>query len=136
MLLSPKAYKSLNSVETVSPRIMIASFNRNLAVAIISCYSPTNVSDEEDKDEFYNELIAMTRSIPKQNRTLVRGDMIARIGERDAIGSVYNYKINENGQRLLDYIQDCRMQALNTRYIKRKRETLGTHTTMWHENTD
>ena len=50
MLLSPKAYKSLNSVETNSPRIMIASFNGNPAVTIISCYSPTGVSDEEDKD--------------------------------------------------------------------------------------
>ena len=52
MLLSPKAYKSLNSMETISPRIMIPSFTENLGVTIISCYSPTNISDGEDKDEF------------------------------------------------------------------------------------
>ena len=56
MLLSPKAYKALNSVETISSRIMIATFNGNPAVTIISCYSPTNVSNAEDKDQFYSEL--------------------------------------------------------------------------------
>ena len=114
-------------METISPRIIIASFNRNPAVTIISCYSPTNVSDEENKYEFYNELTAITRSIPKPNILLVDGDMNARIGKRDAIGSVYNDTTNENGQRLLDYMQDCRLQALNTRYIKCKGK-LWTHT--------
>ena len=46
MLLIPKAYKPLNSLETISSRLMIASFNGNHAVTIISCYSPTNVLDE------------------------------------------------------------------------------------------
>ena len=36
ILLSPKAYKSLNSVETISPRKMISSFDGNPAVTIIS----------------------------------------------------------------------------------------------------
>ena len=114
-------------METISPRIMIASFNRNPAVTIISCYSPTNVSDEENKDEFYNELTTITRSIPKPNILLVDGDMNARIGKRGAIGSVYNGTTNENGQRLLDYMQDYRLQALSTKYIKRKGK-LWTHT--------
>ena len=43
MLLSPKPYKSTNVVETISPRIMIASFNGDPGVTIISCYSRTNV---------------------------------------------------------------------------------------------
>ena len=67
MLLSPKAYKSLNVVETISPRTMIAPFNGDSAVTIISCYSHTNVSDEEDKDQFYFDVTTATRSIPKQH---------------------------------------------------------------------
>ena len=84
MLLSTKAYKSLNSVETNSPRIMIASFNRNLAVTMTSCCSPTNVSHEDDKDQFYFDLTTALRSIPKYNITLVGGDMNARLGKKDA----------------------------------------------------
>ena len=61
MLLSTKAYRSLNSVETNSPRIMIASFNRNLAVTMTYCYSPTNVSHEDDKDQFYFDLTTALR---------------------------------------------------------------------------
>ena len=53
MLLYQKAYKSLNEVKTISPRTMIASFNADPAVTIISCQSRSNVSDEEDKDKFY-----------------------------------------------------------------------------------
>ena len=120
MLLSPKAYKSLNAVETISPRIMIASFNGDPAVIITSCYSRTNVSDEED--QFYVDLTTATRSIPKHNITLVEGDMNARPGKKDArCGkmdarySVYNDVANENGKRLLDYMQECRLQSLNTR---------------------
>ena len=109
MLLSPKAYKSLNSVETISPRTMIASFNGNPAVTIISCYSP-NVSGEEDKDEFYTELTTITRSIPKHNILLVGGDMNAKIGKKDVVGSIYNGTANKNGQKLLDYMQDCRLK--------------------------
>ena len=79
VLLSPKAYKSLIYMEKISRRITIASFNGNPAFTLIFCYSPTNNLDEEDKDEFYIELTPVTRSIPKHNINLVRGDMNANL---------------------------------------------------------
>ena len=122
MLLSPKANKSTNAVETISPRTMIASFNEDPAVTIISCYSRTNVSDEDDKDQFHFDLTTATRSIPKYNITLFEDDMKARLGKKDArCGkkddrcSVYNDVTNENRKRLLDCMQECRLQSLNTR---------------------
>ena len=134
MLLSPKTYKSLHLMEIFSAEIMIASSKGNPAVTIISCYSPTNVSEEEDKDQFYFDLRTATRSIPKHNITLAGGDMTARLGKKDArFGkkdagcSAYNNVTNENGKRLLDYIQECRLQALNTRCRKRKGK-LWSHT--------
>ena len=41
ILLSPNAYKSLNSVESINSRTLIANFNGNPAVTVILCYSPT-----------------------------------------------------------------------------------------------
>ena len=67
MLLSPSAYNSLNSIEMITPRIMVATFNGNPATSIISCYSPTNVSDESEVENFYQELTSLTRNIPKHN---------------------------------------------------------------------
>ena len=122
ILLNQKVYKSLNAVETISPRTMIASFNGDPVVTIISCYSRSNVSDEEDKDQFYFDVTTATRSIPKHNITVVEGDMNAslgkkdaRCGKKDARCSVYNDVTNENGKRLLNYMLECRSQSLNTR---------------------
>ena len=48
MLLRPRALKSLNSIEKIQPRMMVATFNVNPSSTIISCYSPTNVGEETD----------------------------------------------------------------------------------------
>ena len=99
---------------------MKTTFNGNPAVTIISFYSPTNVSNTEDKDQFYSELTLLTRSIPKHNLIIIGGGMNARIGKSDAKASVYNAVTNENGRRLLDYMQECGLRALNTTYRKHK----------------
>ena len=127
ILLSSKAHKALNSVEAINPRILIATFNGNPAVTVISCYSPTNVSPVEEREEFYIELAELTKKIPKHNVTLIGGDMNAKIGENDAKGSAYNTTTNENGQLFLDYTQECNLKVLNTSFLKRKGK-LWTHT--------
>ena len=67
MLIGPRALKSLNNIEKIQSRMMVATFNGNPSTIIISCYSPTNVSDETDLIAFYNELSSLIRSIPKHN---------------------------------------------------------------------
>ena len=47
MFLSPMAYWSLLNVESISSRIMIATFNGNPKAAVVSCYSSTSISEEE-----------------------------------------------------------------------------------------
>mgnify|MGYP001796055944 CR=1 FL=1 len=65
ILLSSKAHKALNSVEAINPRILIATFNGNPAVTVISCYSPTNVSPVEEREEFYIALAELTKKATK-----------------------------------------------------------------------
>ena len=81
MLLSPCALKSLNSIEKIQPRIMVAMFNSNPGTMMISCYSPTNASDETDLDTFYNELFPLVHSVHKHNVLIIGGDMNAQIGK-------------------------------------------------------
>ena len=71
MLLSPQAYKSLNKIEEITPRIIIADFNGNPTTTIISCYSPTNSSDQDVIDNFYQSLSSVTRQVPKHNFLII-----------------------------------------------------------------
>ena len=48
MLIGPRAQKSLNSIEKTQLRMMLATFNGNRSATIVSCYSPTNVSEETE----------------------------------------------------------------------------------------
>ena len=127
LLLSPKAHKALNSVETINPRILIATFIGNPAVTVISCYSPTNVSNVDGREEFYAELSELTKAVPKHSVLLIGGDMNGKIGASDAKGSVYNKHTNENGQLLLNYLLECNLKPLNTSFKKREGK-LWTHT--------
>ena len=52
LLIGPRALKTLNSIEKIQPRMMAATFNGNPRATIISCYSPTNVSEETELDTF------------------------------------------------------------------------------------
>ena len=81
LLIGPRALKTLNSVEKIQPRIMAATFNGNPRATIISCYSPTNVSEETELVTFYDELSSLVRSIPKHNMLVIGGDMNAQIGK-------------------------------------------------------
>ena len=65
MLIGPRALKTLNSIERIQPRMLAATFNGNPRATIISCYSPTNVSEETELVAFYDELSSLVRSIPE-----------------------------------------------------------------------
>ena len=61
--------------------MMAATFNGNSSATIISCYSPTNVSEETEQVTFYDELSSLVRSIPK-HMLVIGGDMNAQIGKK------------------------------------------------------
>ena len=57
--------------------MMLATFNGNSTATIISCCSPTIVSEAGDLIAFYNELSSLVRSIPKYNVPINSDDMNA-----------------------------------------------------------
>ena len=119
MLLGPRALKTLNSIERIQPRMMAAMFNGNPRTTIISCYSPTNVSEETELVTFYNELSSLVCSIPKHNVLVIGGDMNAPIRKnRNNKYSLHNTS-NRNGQHLTDFMIENRLTCLNTNYQKR-----------------
>ena len=127
ILLGPRALKTLNSIERIQRRMMAATFNGNPKATIISCYSPTNVSEETELVTFYEELSSLVRSIPKHNLLVSGRDMNAQIGKnRNNKYSLHNTS-NRNGQHLIDFMIENRLTCLNTNFQKREGK-LWTHT--------
>ena len=120
MLIGPRALKTLNSIERIQPRMMAATFNGNPKATIISCYSPTNVSEENKIVTFYEELSSLVRSIPKHSLLVIGRDMNAKIGKnRNNKYSLHNTS-NRNGQHLIDFMIENRLTCLNTNFQKRE----------------
>ena len=76
-------------MERIQPRMMVATFNGNPRATIISCYSPTNVSEETELIAFYDELSSLVRSIPKRNTLVIGVDMNAQIGKTETTNTAY-----------------------------------------------
>ena len=127
LLIGPRALKTLNSIEKIQPRMMAATFNGNPRATIISCYSPTNDSEETELVTFYDELSSLVRSIPKHNMLVIGGDMNAQIGKNGNNKYSLHNTSNRNGQHLTDFIIENRLACLNTNYQKRK-DKLWTYT--------
>ena len=119
LLIGPRALKTLNSIEKIQPRMMAATFSVNPRATIISCYSPTNVSEETEPITFYDELSSLVRSIPK-HMLVIGGDMNAQIGKNGNNKYNLHNTSNRNGQYLTDFMIENRLACLNTNYQKRE----------------
>ena len=87
---------------------MVATFKGNPRASNISCYSPTNISEESEFIAFYDELSSLVRSILKHNALIIGGDMNAKIRKnRNHQYSLHNSS-NRNGQHLTDFTIETR----------------------------
>ena len=96
----------------IKPRVMVAMFYSNPSSMIISCYSPTNGSDETDLDAFYNELSSLVHSILKYNILIIGADMNAQIDKNVNNKFSLHNSINKIGNGL---------SCLNNKFKKRKK---------------
>ena len=119
ILLSPRAIKSLNIIEKISPRIIIATFNGNPNTTVISCYSPTNVSDETEIEDLYTNLSLLSRDVPKHNVFIIGGYMNAQLGYSNDNNYTYHNETNRNGKHLNDFIIENKLLCLNTKFQKK-----------------
>ena len=88
---------------------------------LFSCYAPTLMSDEQDKNEFYNHLDEELRRVPVSDKLIVLGDFNARVG-RDNLawsGVMGNHgmgNVNPNGHRLLALCAQNELFIANTAF--------------------
>ena len=109
LLLSPIANRALLSYECLSDRLMTARFDCGIIkMTMVVCYAPTEVSNADSKDLFYQSLDATLQKTHKHDIRLIVGDFNARVGnDRQGYESILGphavaETANDNGQRLLD----------------------------------
>ena len=103
LLLNPHAKLALESIETISERTMIATFNGNPKCTVISTYSPTIVMSEDTIQEYYSELTPLIHQVAKPNVLLLCGDMNAQVGTIS--GKHHCHQTNNRNGELL-----CKLQ--------------------------
>lgn len=110
LMLSKSAQGALLGWEAHGPRIMTASFStkkKRINIDIIQCYAPTNDSEEEEKDDFYDRLLTIIQDRSQRNIIIVMGDFNAKIGSdnrgyEEIMGQHGLGEINDNGERFAD----------------------------------
>ena len=99
---------------------MVATFSSTSSTTIISCYSPTNGSDETNLIILYNELSSLVCSIPKHNILIIRGDMNVQIHKNENNKLNLNNLSNRNREHLTDFSLENELTCLNTKFHKRE----------------
>ena len=99
---------------------MCAILNGNPFITIISCYSPTNSSDEMDITTFWYKLYSLAEHIPKHNVLIIGGDMNAQIGKDKNNKFCLHNLAKRNSEYLIDFSFENSLSCLNIKFQKWK----------------
>ncbi|VDP65847.1 unnamed protein product [Schistosoma curassoni] len=83
LMLSRVARNALVGWESNGSRIIKASFKtkkEGITMNIIQCYVPTNDSNDDIKDQFYEQLQSIIEKCPRKDLTIPMGDLNAKVG--------------------------------------------------------
>ena len=115
ILTNKEARRSLMEWSSVSERITLARFKTKIrSLTIIQFYAPTETTDKDMKEKFYQQLHETITAVQKRDVIIVMGDMNAKIGSnneclqhvmgRHGIGSM-----NKNGQLFSELCSSCEL---------------------------
>ena len=110
LMLTPEAQRALNGWEPVSSRIItskVATKKKNIRLNVIQCYAPTNDTEDEKKEDFYQHLQTVLDRVGKKDMTILMGDFNAKIGSNntgyeEVMGKQGLGEMNENGEKFAD----------------------------------
>ena len=83
----------------INERILLTRYDSKYSkLSIIQCYAPTNDAEEEEKENVYKELQAITSTTPRHDILITMGDINAKVGA-DNTGREDHMARNAKGTR-------------------------------------
>ena len=132
----------MEPIKKGSERILLMRLRTSSGFAtFVCCYAPTLTSDSDLKDRFYSELDDAIKNIKPSDVLYLLGDFNARVGAEkclwpEVLGSHGTGKMNENGQRLLEFCSYHHLCITNT-FFENKPIHKGTwqhpRSKTWHQ---
>jgi len=113
ILMNKEARRSLMEWSQILERIILARIKTKiLNLTIIQCYAPTETTDKDMKEKFYQQLHETITAVQKRDVIIVMGDMNARIGPNNeglehVIGRHGVGNMNENGELFSELCAGC-----------------------------
>ncbi|VDO53334.1 unnamed protein product [Schistosoma margrebowiei] len=107
LMLSKLARNALVGWGSHGSRTIKTSFKtkkEGITINIIQCYAPTNDSNDDIKDQFYERLQSITEKCLRKELTILMGDLNVKVGidntgYEDIMGRYGLGERNENGER-------------------------------------
>ena len=109
IILRKGTEKCIIDWKPISSRLIkIRMRGKQINITIIQCYGPTNDSEDETKDLFYEQLEAEVKSVPLHDLMIIMGDLNAKVGQDNSgyertMGTHGCGVKNENGERLVEF---------------------------------
>ena len=123
ILVNNNAANSLSKVESRSNRILIIHFTGNHKTAVIVTYLPTNVSTDEDIQQYYESQRRAIESVPAHNFLIILGNFNAKWGSDDARYTMHTTS-KRNGKSLHELAVE-KYLMLEIHHSKRVLENYG-----------
>ena len=107
--MNRESANTLMEWEPINERLIKARFNSKYCkLTIIQCYAPTNDSEDDMKEEWYDQLQAAVSKVPQHDVLLIMGDMNAKTGSDNtdrerAMGREGCGIINDNGEKFVNF---------------------------------
>ena len=81
LIMNRESANTLMEWEPINERLIKARFNSKYCkLTIIQCYAPANDSEDDMKEEWYDQLQAAVSKVPQHDVLLIMGDMNAKTG--------------------------------------------------------
>ena len=114
--ISNKTYRAVESFNPINERLAHIRIScKWFKMPIVVAYAPTEESEEDQKDEFYETLQTVIEKIPRHDIVIILGDMNAKVGrEVDVFGPAIGVhsaheECNDNSTRLASFANANRL---------------------------